>query len=1033
MSESVLKALMRLFAIIANVNKEGVTTNARRIVEAYLKQQFNNDKVREFLNIFDEYLAFHHRNITNKDSRKGRKRNAVNSVKVLMICQEINEALHQREKIIVFLRLLEFIQEDNVVTEKELDFVKTVADIFNISNEEYSDGKAFVLGEDIGQIRQDRLLIVARKKPTVVAEDVTRKLRFMHHKDLDKNLQILHLSSINTFMFRYLGNFDLYLNGQIILPHRTYVLDNGSIIKGAKIKPVYYSNIAAKFLESETRTKIILSADQVEFRFRNSTNGIHHFNLSEASGQLIGVIGGSGVGKSTLLNVLNGKLKPQSGLVTINGIDVHKESDKLEGIIGFVPQDDLLIEELTVFQNLYFNAKLCFTDFSERQTLRTVIKVLKDLDLYEIRKLKVGDTLNKFISGGQRKRLNIALELMRKPTVLYVDEPTSGLSSMDSEMVMLLLKEQALKGRLVIVNIHQPSSDIYKLFDKLIIMDKGGYPIFRGNPIDAVVYFKTMNNYVNADESQCVTCGNVNPEQVLQIIESKVVNEFGKFTRNRKRSAEDWSALYEEHIESKFQKQESKDDLPANNFKIPNKIEQFKIFSIRNILSKLANKQYMLINFLEAPLLAIIIGYFTKYIAGTDSDPNAYLFSDNENLPAYFFMSIIVALFMGLTVSAEEIIKDRKLLKRESFLNLSRFSYINSKTLILFLISAIQTFSFVIVGNFILGIEGMGLNFWLVLFTTSCAANMIGLNISAALNSVVAIYILIPFILVPQLLFSGVIVNFDKLHKNITHEKYVPIIGDLMTSRWAYEALAVTQFRDNEYQKHFFNIERKISNATYMSNFYATELETIANESKLLFQKKNDSIKLESNLKLLKNELITIGLKLTKYKYADIENLEINKFNESVAIDLKKYLKTVKKYYSARYEKYTQKRDAIYSKLWKELGRNQLNDLKTRFYNKSVADLVLAKTDINKIKRTESEILLQKKDPIYKLPETNSGRSHFYASSKKFLGQYIDTFWFNLIIIWLSAIFLYVILIFDLLRKLIDYVAKIGVKNEPAL
>ena len=148
----------------------------------------------------------------------------------------------------------------------------------------------------------------------------------------------------------------------------------------------------------------------------------------------------------------------------------------------------------------------------------------------------------------------------------------------------------------------------------------------------------------------------------------------------------------------------------------------------------------MLINFLEAPLLALIIGYFTKYI----SDENgvlAYVFSKNENLPAYIFMAVVVALFMGLTVSAEEIIRDQKILKRESFLHLSRLSYLHSNILVLFLISAIQTLSFVIIGNSILEIKGLTFQYWIVLFSASCMANMIGLNLSSGLNSVVAIYI----------------------------------------------------------------------------------------------------------------------------------------------------------------------------------------------------------------------------------------------------------------------------------------------------
>ena len=151
-----------------------------------------------------------------------------------------------------------------------------------------------------------------------------------------------------------------------------------------------------------------------------------------------------------------------------------------------------------------------------------------------IRDLKVGNPLNKVISGGQRKRLNIALELIREPTILFVDEPTSGLSSVDAEVVMNMLKEQTYKGRLVIITIHQPGSDIYKMFDRIMIIDKGGYMIFYGNPTEAVIWFKTRANHANAYEDQCIACGNVNTDQLLQIIEAKVVNEYGKPTHIRR-------------------------------------------------------------------------------------------------------------------------------------------------------------------------------------------------------------------------------------------------------------------------------------------------------------------------------------------------------------------------------------------------------------------------------------------------------------------------------------------------------------------
>ncbi|MCK7538276.1 MAG: ATP-binding cassette domain-containing protein [Marinilabiliales bacterium] len=175
--------------------------------------------------------------------------------------------------------------------------------------------------------------------------------------------------------------------------------------------------------------------------------------------------------------------------------------------------------------------------------------MLVDFDLDVIRDLKVGNPLNKVISGGQRKRLNIALELIREPTILFVDEPTSGLSSVDAEVVMNMLKEQTYKGRLVITTIHQPGSDIYKMFDKIMIIDKGGYMIFYGNPTETVIWFKTLANHANAYDDQCVACGNVNTDQLLRIIEAKVVNEYGKPTHVRRVTPAEWAESFKPEAE----------------------------------------------------------------------------------------------------------------------------------------------------------------------------------------------------------------------------------------------------------------------------------------------------------------------------------------------------------------------------------------------------------------------------------------------------------------------------------------------------
>ncbi|MBK8808220.1 MAG: ATP-binding cassette domain-containing protein [Bacteroidales bacterium] len=1019
MNEQILKALMQLFAIVANVNKEGDIGLSRTIVRAYLKNQLNKKLQNEYLKLFDDYLEFHHKG-TEADE-KARKKTAANSVKVLMICQQINENLQQDQKILVVIQLLEFIRNGFELTQKEKEFVETVAETFNISESEYANINSFVMDHPSKLIDKTNYLLVGGTKQN------SQLSKHIYREGVDWEIHVLHIESTEMYAFKFIGTTDLYLNGTNIPIDRTLILDKGSAIRGKKLNPIYYSDIVGEFLHSKSKSKIIFTAQNVEFRFKNSSNGIQKFNFYEESGQLIGIMGGSGVGKSTLLNVLNGNLKPQTGTITINGKDIHADKNDLKGVIGFVPQDDLLIEELTVYQNLFFNSKLCFDGFTDIQINELVYKILSDLELTEIKDLTVGNPLNKFISGGQRKRLNIALELIREPSVLFVDEPTSGLSSMDSEMVMDLLKEQTLKGKLVIINIHQPSSDIYKMFDKLLIMDKGGYLIYNGNPLDAITYFKRQSNYVNADESECITCGNVNPEQVLQIVESKIVDEYGKLTKNRKVSPTEWHELFIEEIESKNKDIPENLELPENFFKIPNLYQQFKIFFIRNVLAKLTDKQYMLINFLEAPLLALICGFFTKYIAGTPDDPSKYIFSQNENLPSYLFMCVIAILFIGLTVSAEEIIKDRKILQRERFLNLSWMSYINSKVILLFIISAIQTFSFVFIGNWVLEIKELTMHYFLIMFSLSCFANLLGLNISAGLNSVVTIYILIPLLLVPQLLLSGVIVKFEKLHKSISSYQYVSVVGDIMPSRWAYEALAINQFVNNRYQKHFFNIEQQMSIAAFNKNFLIPELLTKLDNVKNNIKKRNNPQGTQKDLDVIYNELSLLQ-KTYSIEYNNFKNLTIVKFDENTYDETKKLLSIIKQKNVDLYNKFYNLRDDTYKLLIDSLGKDGLITLKNNYFNESLADLVLNNNELNKIVEQEGR-LIQFLDPAYNIPENKMGRSHFYAAKKRIGSFIVDTVWFNIIIIWLMTTILYVTLSNNSLRKLIEKLEKIKIRR----
>ncbi|MFC2104489.1 ABC transporter permease, partial [Bacteroidota bacterium] len=476
--------------------------------------------------------------------------------------------------------------------------------------------------------------------------------------------------------------------------------------------------------------------------------------------------------------------------------------------------------------------------------------------------------------------------------------------------------------------------------------------------------------------------------------------------------------------EKKIEPKHAEVILPDSDFNIPNFLRQFKVFSMRNLLSKLTNTQYLLINLLEAPFLALILGVFTKYIT-----PEGYVFGENKNLPVFLFMAVVVVLFLGLTVSAEEIIKDRKILERESFLKLSWFSYINSKIVILFSISALQTFLYVIIGNTILEIHGMLFPFWLILFSAACMGNIIGLNISSGLDSVIAIYILIPLILVPQLLLGGAMIHFDDLHKGFTNKTYVPLIGNLMTTRWAYEALNVEQFKKNKFEEIFYEDEKIISNADYKTSFLIPQLQ---NKLGLCMRRKDsgmDSLALIGDLKIISNELEIISLteELPPFQYSHL--LNYNDFSESVMETTYQYLVRLDNILTEAEKDANERKDTKYQQMIVELGQEGFVNFKQRYYNKKLADIVLNRNEISKVFQTNKR-LVQKKDPIFMEPTSNFGRAHFYAPVKIVNNVKIDTLWFNIITMWLLTGILYLGLLFDLLRKGLKYLQSLNFKER---
>jgi ABC-type multidrug transport system ATPase subunit len=1011
MSEKILETLMQLFAIIAKPQSND--SERRGVVEAFLKRMLNQELVKEYLSTYDKEFEEARKKLEKSSAER---REGAIAIRIRKLCKEINEQgqLDQEQRIVVVIQVLEFCKSGGQeVSQLELGFISTLAEGLNITNEEYEFIEKFVLNQFESIPDTSNLLIINGIK------DYDPKGAKHVFKDLLKgHIWVLFVASVNKYFVRFTASGELSMNGQLLQEDKVYPLSQGSSIKGYKISPIYYWDVTMQFLKEEFKaSRVVYEVSNLEYRFKNGKVGIHHMSFMEESGRMVGIMGASGAGKSTLLGVLNGTNDPYDGEVLINGVSIHKDKDKIKGLIGYVSQDDLLIEELTVFENLYYNAKLCFDNLTEEDIVSRVDSVLKNLGLYEIRNIQVGSPLNKKISGGQRKRLNISLELIREPAIMFLDEPTSGLSSRDSENILDLLKELARKGKLLFIVIHQPSSEIFKMFDKLIILDTGGYLIYNGNPVDSIEYFKRKIEQANYNESECYVCGNVNPEQIFNIVETRVFTESGTPTDTRRISPADWSTHYKS--EQKKEMLERGTSIPEINFKTPNKLKQFTVFVKRDLLSKIADTQYLLITLLEAPILAFFLAILIRYFDESAKDAHYTLF-DNSNLPVYIFMSVIVAIFMGLTVSAEEIIKDRKILKREAFLNLSWNSYLMSKVFVQFAISAIQALTFVIVGNSISGIRGMWFEYWLVLFSCWAGANMLGLVISDSFKAVVTIYILIPFLVIPQIILSGVMVKFEKLNPSIplTNPVGIPFYGEFITARWGYEALAVNQFINNKYERQFYVYDKAMSKAKFKKDYWNVEIKGKLDNIQNDLVKGTRSTDFNEKLKVVYNEFQKEKLLTPVLRFEGIESLKPDKVTKELVTEALAYVERLRKYYIAYSNNAKDKKDSLVTKLQSEDNAGFLK-MRDRYANESLEEFVTNKNETVRFVEFDGEII-QKLEPIFMEPESPFIKAHFYSPTKQLFGWKIDTYVINVVVLWFMTTMLYLALYFRLLKKLLD-------------
>ncbi|PYL07881.1 MAG: hypothetical protein DME33_09020 [Verrucomicrobia bacterium] len=616
----------------------------------------------------------------------------------------------------------------------------------------------------------------------------------------------------------------------------TAQLKDGDTIR-IDVGQVLRCNFSERIIEEERNIIRTLEVNEVTHRFGKGEVGLEGISFSITRGELVCVMGASGSGKSTLMRVLAGQLQPTSGAVILNGQSLYQNLDVLKHYVSYMPQQDAFDEQLTIGENLMFAAAIRAPHLSRRDRTRRLDAKLIELGLGERRDAVVGSAERKLLSGGERKRLNIGLDMIGMSDVYLFDEPTSGLSSKDSEHVMEIIRSMA-HNKIVIVTIHQPSSKIFQMFHKAILLDKGGRLVFFGTPSDMLRYFAEAEHQhqFGAELGACPACGTTRPEFIFDVLETPLrdlsgdiiyeENSRGQLVAARRYSPEFWRDKYEafrliQDVKQVSLRQEAAPPLPVapvQRKRLPlrwhDEWTQFRTLLRRSFLSKLRNRANLVITIGVSPVLALLIATILRY-----SENGTYDFASAYHIPTFLFLGLIVAMFLGLTNSADDIIRDRPVLQRERNINVRLSYYVISKALTLAVFALIQCVLFVLIGNSVLQIRGM---FWIdlgIMFMTAMSGVALGLLISSLVADPKTAANIVPLVLIPQIIMGGALIKYEDMNRNLallyslshwfaehpSTEKnkkmesklQVPFVCEFIAMRWSYEEMIVAQAKLN--------------------------------------------------------------------------------------------------------------------------------------------------------------------------------------------------------------------------------------------
>lgn len=563
--------------------------------------------------------------------------------------------------------------------------------------------------------------------------------------------------------------------------------------------------------------------------FGAGSRALDNLSFEVRRGEVMCIIGPSGSGKSTLLNILAGHRRPTRGRIMLNESSLYEHRSTLLPFIACMPQEEALNPQLTVREHLRHATAIRRASLPSEEIDRRADGILAELGLQRIARRKVGSPGEKTLSGGERSRLNLGLDLGSAAEVFLFDEPISGLSSKDSEHVAETLRSLA-RDKIVIASLHRPGANVLKLCDKVLLLDNGGRLAYFGSPAGMIEYFREACGELGILHPSIEARAPLGADFVFDILETPLAQIGGgqNPVASRRFPPTFWQERYESrvliHALGTHSGPPSRiDSLPdltgsatsafrrqSGGFKTGLRV--FHTQFSRAIFSKLRNRGTIYATLIEAPLLAALIAITLR-----SSPEGAYDFATALHIPAYLFLSATVAMFLGLTNSATEILRDRPMLRRERNTRQSTVLYVFAKFSALALVAMAQCFIYALVGHQILEIRGTLLDHWLWMSLTACTGTALALLVSALARTERGALTAVPLLLVPQMLLAGALVPFKEMNRGLFEDARiererggVPVPARFIPLRFAYEGMVVTQATRNPFDLERVRIQRRL-------------------------------------------------------------------------------------------------------------------------------------------------------------------------------------------------------------------------------